>query len=71
MSSPLAPHDLQSAVWIKLSGYLTERLAHHRTRLEGDLDEHETTKVRARIAECKAFLALAEIQPTPEHVADD
>jgi hypothetical protein len=71
MANPLVPHDLQSAVWVKLSKYLTARLEDHRARLEGDLDEKETTRLRARIAECKAFLALADILPAPEQVADD
>ncbi len=70
MTSPLLSHDRTSAVWIKLERFLQERLAEHRAKLEGDLSEHETTRLRARIAECKFFLALGE-PPTPDQVADD
>jgi hypothetical protein len=67
---PLQQHDLISAVWVKLQRYYSARLDSLRLRNDGDLTTEETIRLRARIAECKHFLALAE-ELTPEQVADE
>ena len=68
--SPLLPHDVHSAVWIKLNKFYEERLEFLRKKNDGDLDERGTIRLRAQISECKFFLALAE-GLIPERSADD
>ncbi len=60
MEHVLHPHDLQSAVWLKLERHYKGRLEELRRKNDGDLDDRATIRLRAQIAECKVFLALGE-----------
>ena len=55
--------DQYSPTWRLVAGYLNTRMRDLRTRLEGDLPQDETTKVRASLRECKLLLELAGDKP--------
>jgi hypothetical protein len=59
----LTPQDFRSATAERIRQALRERLATHRTKLEGDSDDRTSMKVRGRIAELKELLALLEAAP--------
>lgn len=66
----LLPHELQSAVWIKLAAHLREQVEIDRSKLEDDtITKKRTTQLRARIRFSKELLALGE--PSPAEVAAD
>jgi len=50
--------ELQSPAWHKIKKHFEERLEVHRLKNEGNLDEVATAKLRGRIAEARAVLAL-------------
>jgi hypothetical protein len=54
----LEPHELESAAAKKLAAHYAERLEMFRRQNDGDMDDRSTTKVRGRIAEIKALLAI-------------
>lgn len=57
--------DRQSVTWARLSSYCDDRLATLRAQNDADMSEVETAKLRGRIAEVKAMLALAKDNPIP------
>ncbi len=62
---PFALTDVErnSVLWERLSAHYRMRLESLRAKNDADLPEAETAKVRGRIAEAKAFLALGEEKP--------
>lgn len=54
----LSLEDRESLVWKRLMTHFGERLEVLRTQNDGDKSEAETAKLRGRIAELKAILAL-------------
>ena len=50
--------QIHSPGWHAVKDYATQRLVELRARLEGDLNEKETTSVRASIKELKRLLDL-------------
>lgn len=56
--------DLDSALWQKLKRYYERQLAILRGNNDASLPQDDTQRLRGRIAECKAFLAL-DRKPTP------
>tara|TARA_R110000868_G_scaffold198965_1_gene445546 strand:+ start:137 stop:346 length:210 start_codon:yes stop_codon:yes gene_type:complete len=56
----LSPHEIGTPLWVKLSEHYTARIAKLRARLEARIDESETARIRAQIAEIKEFFDLAE-----------
>ena len=59
----LTENEKLSAVWQKLEAHLTKRLADLRSQNDGDLTHEQTIKLRGRVAELKALLALANTTP--------
>lgn len=60
----LSETDKQSPVFLKLKEHYSERLAmYRRMNDEFNLDKEQTDRLRGKISECKAFLALEN--PTP------
>lgn len=51
--------DVNSATWAKLSAHLNERIEIFRKRNDGDLNEKDTARLRARIKELEYILSLA------------
>jgi hypothetical protein len=51
--------DKRSALWLKLQAHWRTQLDTLRRRNDGPLSPDETTYLRGRIAQCKAFLALS------------
>lgn len=51
--------DPYSKTWRAIALHLNTRMRDLRGRLEGDLPEAETIKVRASLRECKLLLELA------------
>ena len=64
----LAPHEAQTAVWLKVQAYLEERLSDLRGQNDGPLDPIKTSELRGRIAQLKELRALGE---QPEHASPD
>lgn len=60
----LAPHEAQTAVWLKVCEHIDQRIAELRAKNDGRLDPIETTELRGRIAQLKELRALGE---QPEH----
>ena len=54
----LAPHERQSAVWIKLRDHMVQRLTDLRSKNDGSHDAETTANLRGRIAQLKELLAL-------------
>lgn len=52
--------DRQSLTWTKLREHYESRLNTLRRQNDGDLDERQTAKLRGRIAEVKAMIALGD-----------
>lgn len=67
----LDEHDLRSALWLRLHAHLTGRLASLRAQNDGDFSPEDTSKLRGRIAELKAILALAEQEPVQMDATDE
>ena len=51
--------DPYSPTWRATEAHLSRRMQELRNRLEGDLSQEETIKVRAALRECKLLLELA------------
>ena len=66
----LEPHEIQSALWVKLKTELEARIELQRKRNDGDLNEIETARLRGIIFAYKNLLALAE-PPTPVTTGND
>lgn len=62
----LAPHEAQTAVWLKVQEFLDKRLAELRGQNDGPLDPIKTSELRGRIAQLKELRALGE---QPEHAS--
>jgi len=60
--------DRNTPLWLALRAHLERRLESQRAKNDTDLSPDETAKVRGRIAEIKALLALEN--PRPEIPAD-
>lgn len=69
-SMKLAQHEKTSALWLKLEAHYTEQLESMRRKNDGALTPDQTIGLRARIAQVKAFLALATEQDN-EVVTDE
>jgi hypothetical protein len=65
----IEPHEAAKPEWKKLKAHMEARQQTLRTRLEGDLNEVETAKVRGQLVEIKLFLALDK--PPPSFKSDD
>jgi hypothetical protein len=64
MSEPvLLPGDEMSPVWLRLKAHWEKELGTLRAKLEQDLSELVTAKIRGRIAEMKENLALDKPAP--------
>lgn len=59
----LEQSDLISPTWIRLQGFLKDRLDVLRLQNDHDSDPQVTAKIRGRIAEIKALLALGKPGP--------
>ncbi|MEK9721984.1 MAG: hypothetical protein VW405_00690 [Rhodospirillaceae bacterium] len=60
----MAEIDFQSETWRALQEQAAERIESYRTRLEKEgLSLEETERLRGRIAELRALLALAKPKP--------
>lgn len=55
--------ELQSSLWGRLEEHLNTRLATLRKKNDADLDEKRTARLRGRIQEVNAMLALATGKP--------
>ena len=55
--------DLQSPTWMKLKKHLELKLEALRKSNDGDFDADKTAKLRGRIAEVRAFLAIGDAKP--------
>lgn len=53
----------RGATWAVLKKYLNERIDALRRENDGELDPVKTARLRGRIAEAKAILALGEPKP--------
>lgn len=62
-SANLTKNDIASAAWQKVKGHLEQRIDDLRTQNDGALSELDTARLRGRIAECKALLALEQDLP--------
>jgi hypothetical protein len=51
--------DKRTALWLKLEAHWRTQLDTLRRRNDGALSPEETTHLRGRILQCKAFLALS------------
>lgn len=67
--TPFTENEKLSALWQRLEPYLTQRVADLRSQNDGDLTHEQTIKLRGRISELKALLALANT--TPAQAEDD
>lgn len=56
----LNSHETATPLWQKLTAHYEARIEKCRTRLEARCDADETTRLRAQIAEIKAFFDLAQ-----------
>ncbi len=61
--------EIHSALWMRLSEHLQERLDAHRKDNDGNLTYEQTIKLRGRIAEILVILGTAE-RDIPDKVAD-
>jgi hypothetical protein len=52
-----------SSLWKKIEGELTARLAALREQNDSDRQHDDTAKIRGRIAEVKAILSWAKVDP--------
>jgi hypothetical protein len=64
------PHQAKTDLWKKLKAHMEARQLSLRKRLEGDLGEVETAKVRGQLVEIKLFLAL-DIPPPSIKPSDE
>lgn len=63
----IEPHERHSPMWLAMVDHMEKRLDALRRQNDSVLEASETAMLRGRIAEVKAFLALAEVrqnQPT-------
>lgn len=58
--------DLQSALWLKLQTFYSARLEELRRKNDGAMSPEDTTRLRGRIGEIKAFLDLPKERGEPE-----
>lgn len=65
----LTKEERLSAVWLKISAHYEARLQALRQKNDGNLTAEETAKVRGRIAEAKAILALGAEENLPAPTA--
>jgi hypothetical protein len=63
MTALIDTHDRQSAVWLRLRAHYEARLLLLRSSNDGNLSAEQTAKIRGRIAEVKALLALEKDTP--------
>lgn len=63
MTPILTPPERVSALWQTLSTHWKQRIDELHARLEGDLPEADTAKLRGRLAELRANLALGDDVP--------
>lgn len=54
----ITPEHRQSAGWLLVKGYATQRCVELRARLEGELSHEETIKTRAALREMKLLLSI-------------
>lgn len=64
----LTDNDRNTPLWLALRAHLERRLESQRAKNDTDLSAEDTAKVRGRIAEIKALLALEA--PPPQVPAD-
>lgn len=66
----LNPSETATPLWQKLTAHYETRIGKCRARLESRCDVDETTRLRAQIAEIKAFFDLAQPDRKKEMGAD-
>lgn len=66
----LNQHEISTPLWQKLEAHYQERIAKARMRLEANCPPDETARLRARIAEIKEFLDMAQPGREKEKSAD-
>lgn len=66
---PLTNTDRSSDTWMRIREFLEKRLEGYRAQNDGDLPPDATAKLRGRIAEVKAIIALGA--PEKEIPEDD
>ena len=62
----LTNFERDTPLWKKLERHLLDRVEEARRRIEADLNDIETAKLRGRILELKALLAQANPDPAEE-----
>jgi len=60
--------EIHSALWLRISEHLREKLNALRIENDGNRDEISTARLRGRIAQIKEFLALGETEPVNDAV---
>lgn len=65
----LAPHEIATTCAARLKEHYAARLLELRASNDADKTPEQTARLRGRIAEVKAFLAL--VDPAREHQAGD
>jgi len=63
-TSRLSKNEIDSALWKKVKGILQDRLQSAKTKLEKDITENETVKLRGRIAELNYLIDLENPSPS-------
>jgi hypothetical protein len=58
--------DKHTALWVKLMKYWQAREQRLYVRLAGDLDAHDTAKLRGQLAELRAYMNLGKAPPDNE-----
>jgi hypothetical protein len=66
IAADFQPSDFDSPVWAKVRDYCRLRIDSLRAQNDGDLSEAETAKLRGRIAELNAVLALPSLMTVEE-----
>lgn len=55
----IEPHEMRSALWLKLQAHYSAQLDMLRRKNDGDMPPDQTQRLRGRIAQVKEFLALS------------
>lgn len=66
MEPVLLPGDLTSPTWLRLKKHFESRLEYWRMKNDGRHDAIETARIRGRIAQITAFMALGDSQAPTE-----
>lgn len=67
----LEDHEISSATWMKLAKHFEDRLEVLRAKNDSSMSPEKTERLRGRIAEVKAALALSKPELLTEEEFDD